>query len=72
MWLKFNEIKTNHNNVSDEINMFTTCNEAKDFISQCDSIQTLINLENDDDDFDLPTALNSKYYDIKQLNLLKD
>ena len=74
-WLKFNEIKINHNNMSDEINMFT-CNEAKDFISQCDSIQNLINLENDDDDdddddFNLPTAVNSKYYDIKQLNSLK-
>ena len=50
-WLKFNEIKTNHNNMSDEINMFT-CNEAKDFISQCDSIQNLINLDNEDDDDD--------------------
>ena len=59
--------------MSDEINMFT-CNEARDFISQCDSIQNLINLDNeddDDDDFNLPTAVNSKYYDIKQLNSLK-
>ena len=70
-WLEFNEIKINHNNMS-EINMFT-CNEAKDFISQCDSFQNLINLgeDDDDDDFNLPTAVNSKYYDIKQLNSLK-
>ena len=70
-WLKFNEIKTNHNNVSDEINMFT-CNEAKDFISQCGSIQNLINLDNeddDDDDFNLPTAVNSKYYDMNSLKI---
>ena len=43
----------------------------KQTISQCDSIQNLINLENDDDDFNLPTAVNSKYYDIKELNSLK-
>ena len=59
-WLDFNEIITNQNNVSDDVNMFT-CDVAKDFISQCDSIQNLINFENDDDDDNVPTSVNSKY-----------
>ena len=70
-WLNFNEIKINHNIVSEEINMFTR-DTAKEFISQCDSIQNFINCDNDDDDDDnLPIPVNSNYYDIKQLNSLK-
>ena len=68
-WLDFNEIKTNQHTLSDEINMLNSA-EAKDFVAQCDSIQNLINLENNDDDDILPTQVNSKYYDIKQLNNL--
>ena len=70
-WLKFNEINVSSNKLSDEINMFTLT-EIRDFASQCDSIQTRINLANDDnsDDF-VSSQVNSKYYDMKELNSLK-
>ena len=69
-WLNFNEIKTNQNNLSDDVNMFTS-DTSKEFISQCDLIQNSINFDNDDDDDYLPTPVNSKFYDVKQLNSFK-
>ena len=44
--------------------------ELKTFIAQCNSIKNLIN--SDDDEADgITTPVNSKYFDIKQLNSLK-
>ena len=41
--------------------------ELKDFIAQCDSIQNIVDL--DDDDFDeMSTQVNSKYFEINELN----
>ena len=42
------------------------------FILQCESIQNLFNnIENDDDNDELPSPVNSKYFDLKELNSLK-
>ena len=42
------------------------------FVRQCESIQNMINSNTDDDSDELfSTQVNSKYYDIKQLNSLK-
>ena len=44
--------------------------ELKYFIAQCDSIQNIVDL--DDDDFDeMSTQVNSKYFEINELNSLK-
>ena len=45
--------------------------ELRKFVVQCKSIQKMINSdENIDEDF-FSTQVNSKYYNMKQLNLLK-
>ena len=42
------------------------------FVRQCESIQNMISSNTDDDSDELfSTQVNSKYYDIKQLNSLK-
>ena len=41
--------------------------EVKEFIAQCESIQNCVNIDDDD----LPSSVNSKYFDITQLNSLK-
>ena len=69
-WLIFNDIKCTPNDLSSDINIIKSAN-LKEFISQCDSINNTINLDNDDDNDDLLTPVNSKYYDIDQLNSLK-
>ena len=56
------------NELSDDINLFNSL-QVKNFIAQCDSIQKSMNLDDDDEIFS--TQVNSKYYDINQLNSLK-
>ena len=49
-----------------------TPDQISKFVRQCESIQTLINSNTDDDSDKLfSTQVNSKYYDTKQLNSLK-
>ena len=49
-----------------------TPEQLSKFVCQCDSIQNLINANTDDENDELfSTQVNSKYYDIKQLNSLK-
>ena len=49
-----------------------TPEQLSKFVRQCESIQNLINSNMDDDSDELfSTQVNSKYYDIKQLNSLK-
>ena len=49
-----------------------TPEQLSKFVYQCESIQNLINSNmNDDSDELFSTQVNSKYYDIKQLNSLK-
>ena len=70
-WLKFNEVDVCNNKLSDDVNTFSST-EIEEFASQCDSIQTRINLANGDDNDDfISSQVNSKYYDIKELNSLK-
>ena len=69
-WSNFNEIKSNQINFSDDINTINST-EVKNFVSQCDSIQNIINFDIDDEDDNPLTQINSKYYDIEQLNSLK-
>ena len=66
-WLMFNEIKLNKK-LSDDINIINSI-KVKDFISQCESIKESIYSDNEDE-FHC-TEVNSKYYDLDQLNLLK-
>ena len=65
-WFNFNEIHTKQS--CDNFNIITA--DANDFVLQCDSIHNLINSEIDDEDI-LSTHVNSKYYDIDQINSLK-
>ena len=69
-WLNLNEIIPG-NNLSEDINIIKYVNLKQIFLSQCEDIQNLNNLENDDDDDNFSTHVNSKYYDINQLNSLK-
>ena len=70
-WLIFNDINCTTNDISSDINIIKSAN-LKEFISQCDSINNTINLDDDDGDGDdLLTPVNSKYCDIDQLNSLK-
>ena len=49
-----------------------TPEQLSNFVRQCESIQNVINSNTDDDSDQLfSTQVNSKYYDIKQLNSLK-
>ena len=49
-----------------------TPEQLDNFVRQCESIHNLINSNTDDDSDELfSTQVNSKYYDIKQLNSLK-
>ena len=66
-WLNFNEIKSTPKIPDTKMNS----TEIKNFISQCGSIQNLIDTEDTDSD-NLSPKMNSKYYDIKQFNSLKD
>ena len=63
----FNEIKLDKK-LSDDINIINSI-KVKDFISQCESIKESIYSDNEDEFHS--TQVNSKYYDIDQLNLLK-
>ena len=65
-WLKFNDIKSGPKNLP---NHDLISFNVKDFVSQCSSIQNLINL--DEDAYALSPQINSKYSDIKQFNSLK-
>ena len=49
----------------DEENILNSL-EVKEFIAQCESIQNCVNIDDDD----LPSSINSKYFDITQLNSL--
>ena len=65
------KIKSIPDNLSDDINIINSL-QVNDIISQCDSFNNLINLENDDDgDVDPLSLVDSKYYDIDQLNSLE-
>ena len=73
-WETFNNIKP-RKEPSENIKIVNS-KHLKDFVSQCDSIQTLINQDcddgGDDDNHNEPLKhVNSKYYSIKQLNSLK-
>ena len=49
-----------------------TPEQLSKFVRQCESIQNVINSDTDDNSDELfSTQVNSKYYDIKQLNSLK-
>ena len=65
-WLTFNEIKTK--GTSDDVNIISADNRK--FAEQCEFIRNLVNSENSDDDT-LLNHVNSKYYDVKQLNSTK-
>ena len=66
-WLMFNKIKLNKQ-LSDDINIINSI-KVKDFILQCEAIKESIYSDNEDEFHS--TQVNSKYYDIDQLNLLK-
>ncbi len=68
-WLMFNNIKSIPNKLlSDDINIINSDN-LSEFISQCVTINN-ITLDNDGNDDFFSTQVNSKYYDIDQLNSL--
>ena len=59
-WEIYNEVKPSKE-PSDNIKILNSKN-LKDFVSQCDSIQSLVNYENDDDNTNEPlNHVNSKY-----------
>ena len=63
----------NQNNLSDDINLLIS-DKNKDFVAQCDSMVNILEQNDDIDDnhvINPSTKVNSKYYDIKQLNTLK-
>ena len=69
-WLMFNDIISMPNELSGDINIVKSSN-LSEFISQCDSMNNTINIEDDDENDLLSTSVNSKYYDTDQLNSLK-
>ena len=55
----------NENNLKNSI-----ADKYKDFISNCDSIKKLVNLDDDDENNNIISPVNSNYHDIKSLNSL--
>jgi len=66
------EVNSNLNHLSNDVN-FHISNDDKIFRASCDSMINLFDNDDEkvDDEINLPTTINSKYYDIKQLNALK-
>ena len=67
-----NNSNYNPKNLSEDVNMFIS-DEDKKIFNQCDSIEELLNNDEhkSEENINLQTQVNSKYYDIKQLNSLK-
>ncbi len=65
-WLTFNEMPTRL--TSDDVNIISA--DDRKFASLCEHIQNFVNSDNGDDDI-LLNHVNSKYYDVKQLNSSK-
>ena len=65
-WLTFNEIPARQ--TSDDVNIISA--DDRTFAPLCEYIQYSVNFENGDDDI-LLNHVNSKYYDVKQLNSTK-
>ena len=67
------EVNSNLNHLSNDVN-FHISNDDKIFRASCDSMINLFDNDDEkvDDEINLPTTVNSKYYDIKQLNALKN
>ena len=61
-WLNYNELKPSDVKILDS--------KDCDFVLKCDSINSYLNMENDNDCEEL-TSINSKYYSIDQFNSLK-
>ena len=72
-WLGINNNESLQNNLLGTISHLLP-NVDKNFILQCDSIEKSINLHNDDSSeevFNSLLPINSKYFDIEEINSLK-